>query len=194
MNSSPSIDWSKHDINNTSARLCADTLYTNLQKHQESLLDGSVGPIKLPFSSGGTGFLLKPTQDASFRIYIWNGPRMVATNEIQLQSRSSYAQNIATVVKGIDVSKSIYKKTLNDALTKKLKADPSPAIIALCMLSGEEVAVHAAEYIGKFDSVSEKAISTVLMYGEMMENSEQMLFLLFKHLLDNNNEFPKQIF
>jgi hypothetical protein len=119
---------------------------------------------------------------------------MVATNEIQLQSRSSYAQNIAIVVKGLDVSKSMYKKTLNDALTKKLKADPSPAIIALCMLSGEEVAVHAAEYLGKLDSVSEKAISTVLMYGEMMENSEQMLFLLFKHLLDNNNEFPKQIF
>ena len=194
MDSSPSIDWSKHGINTTSARLCADTLYTNLQNHHKSLLDGSVGPIKLPFSSGGTGFLLKPTQNASFRIYVWNGPRMVATNEIQLQSCSSYAQNIATIIKGLDVSKGVYKKTLNDALTKKLKADPSPAIIALCMLSGEEVAVQAAEYLGKLDSVSEKAISTVLMYGEMMENSEQMLFLLFKHLLDNNNEFPKKLF
>jgi len=83
---------------------------------------------------------------------------------------------------------------MNDGLTSELTANPSPKVLALCMLSGEEVAVHAADYLGKLEYTSVKAVTTVLAYGEMLEKSEEMLFLLFKHFMENEMEFTTDIF
>jgi len=101
---------------------------------------------------------------------------------------------VATIVKGLKVSKNTFKKTVNDGLMAELNTNPTPFVIAFCMLTEEEVAVHASDYLIKLDSNSEKAIRTVLAYGEMMEKSEEMLFCLFKYLMENNKKFPTNLF
>lgn len=192
-----SINWKEHGIDNEDLTVCsmANELYKNLRGHERNLLDGSIGPICLPFSSSDTGFLFKPIENtSSFKIYIWNGPSMVKTNEIRLQKDFSFVKMIATIALGLKESKQCYNSTLNNALMTKLNTDKSPKVVSLCMLSGQEVAVHAVDYFGKLDSTSPEAINIILMYGEIMHKSEKLLFSLFKHLLENNNKCPKNIF
>jgi hypothetical protein len=157
-------------------------------------LDGSIGPISLPFTGGDTGFQLTLKNNMVFDILVCNKKRFVKTNQITLESDMDCTWAVATIVKGLKESKNIYNKTMNDGLTSELTTNPSPEVLALCMLSGEEVAVHAVDYLGKLEYTSVKAVTTVLAYGEMMEKSEEMLFLLFKHFMENEREFPTDIF
>ena len=187
-------NWSEYNIDkeDLSSTLCANTLYKNLHACRAELLDGSIGHISLPFTGGTTGFLLTLENNRVFDIHVCNNKRFVKTNQIALES--DIINMVATIVKGLKVSKNTFKKTVNDGLMAELNTNPTPFVIAFCMLTEEEVAVHASDYLIKLDSNSEKAIRTVLAYGEMMEKSEEMLFCLFKYLMENNKKFPTNLF
>ena len=187
------IDWSTYKLDKQSI-VIANILYQNLHTCHAKLLDGSIGPISLPFTGGDTGFLLIPKNNRVFDIRVCNKKRFVKTNQITLESDMDCTRAIATIVKGLKESKNIYKKTINDGLMAELNTNPTPFVIAFCMLSGEEVAVHASDYLEKLYSKSEKAITAVFAYGEMTDNSEEMRFCLFKYLMENDKKFPTNFF